>query len=79
MNESFSGQLNITIGKEDALIEILTKQDEQYYEIIDLDENKQFNLNEEFTFIKISKNYKNKILKFNLNKEGNSTLYIYIS
>ena len=72
-----SSKLNVEIGKEDALIEILSKKEDSITEIIDLQKKTEFNLNKEFNFIKIPKNYSSQIITFNLNKKGKSILAIY--
>ena len=77
LNESFKGELNLMIGNENALIEILVKQSDDLMEIINLYEKKELNITKKFTLIQIPKNYTYKDMKFRLNKEGNSIVFIY--
>ena len=77
LDENFSGKLNIRIEKGDALIEILDKKDDDNIETIDFEEKKELNIIKIFTFIRIPKNTKDKIINICLNKEGTSRLLIY--
>ena len=77
LNDSSIEKLNLEIGNESALIEILFKNDDNFTDIIDLTGKTIIYLNKQFNFIKIPKNYKSKIITFNLNKEGESNISIY--
>ena len=77
LKDSSQEKLNLEIGNEDALIEILFNYGDKATEIIDLEGKKELNLNKQFNFIKIPKNYSSQIITFNLNKEGKTFLSIF--
>ena len=77
LDKNFTGKINLTIEKEDALIEILVKMDDDSSEIIDFEGKTKLTLSRECTLIQISKNYSKNDLMFILNKEGDSSIYIY--
>ena len=77
LDKNFTGKINLIIEKEDALIEILVKMDDNSSEIIDFEGKTKLTLNKECTLIQISKNFIENDLMFILNKEGNSSIYIY--
>jgi len=77
LDKNFTGKINLIIEKEDALIEILVKMDNNSSEIIDFEGKTKLTLNKECTLIQISKNFIENDLMFILNKEGNSSIYIY--
>ena len=77
LDKNFTGKINLTIEKEDALIEILVKMDNNFSEIIDLEGKTKLTLNKEISLIQISKNFSENVIMFILNKEGNSSIYIY--
>ena len=77
IKDSSKVKLNLEIGNEDALIEILFKQEDNFTEIIDLEGKQELNLNKQFNFIKIPKKYSSQIITFKLNKEGKTILSLY--
>ena len=77
LEPNFTDKLNLKIGNENALIEILIKREENDLEIIDLGDKSELKLNKKINFIQIPKNYNSKDLSFTINKEGTSYVYIY--
>ena len=77
LEKNFTGKINLTIEKEDALIEILVKMDGNYSETIDFEGKTNLTLSKLSTLIQIPKNLIGNDLMFILNKEGNSRIYIY--
>ena len=77
LDKNFTGKINLAIEKEDALIEILVKMDDKVSEIIDFEGKNKLILNKNYTLIQISKNFSEDDLMLILNKEGNSSIYIY--
>ena len=77
LDKNFTGKINLAIEKEDALIEILVKMDDKASEIIDFEGKNKLILIKNYTLIQISKNFSEDDLMFILNKEGNSSIYIY--
>ena len=77
LKENFKEKLKVKTGNENVLIEILVKQEDNLTEIVNLDGKTKLNINKEFTFIQIPKNYNCKDLSFKFNKEGDSIIYIY--
>ena len=77
IKNSSTSTLNLEVGNESALIEILFKEDDNNIEIIDLQGKNEFHLNKQYNFIEIPKKYTSKIITFNLNKYGNSIISLY--
>ena len=79
LKQNFNGTLDIQLGNKNAIIEILVKQDDNnLYEIIDIEGKTKLYLNKKYNYIQIpKKNYDLKELTFTLNKEGNSVIFIY--
>ena len=78
LNNKFTGKLNLEINKENALIEILYKYNDNEIDIINLEEQNHIILNKTFNFIVIPKNYTSQVIIFNLNNKTNSNSILAI-
>ena len=60
IKDSFRSTLNLEVGNENALIEILFKEGDNNIEIISLEGKNEFYLNKQYNFIEILKKYASK-------------------